>query len=218
MKTKLKKLVATASFVLLGAGAFAQTTQGTTVVSGSVNFSNETREFNQPTNNTKYITRGISLAPSVGYFVKDGLEAGLSLWLSQQTSKNKQDEGDSFNRHNRIYFSPYIQKYVALTEQLQLHATGFATVGFGNSKQKNSDASSAKVTGTSNHFGAGISPGLTYFATPKLGFSANFGSLSFSHRKDKPKDSQYFPRTYNSLSANLSPSSINLGVSYFIAR
>lgn len=218
MKTDMKKLMATACFTLLGAGAFAQTSQGTITVSGYVNFRNEAYNNHNVSNDERTIHRNISLQPSVGYFVKDGLELGMGIGLSQHTSKYKQEAGDIKHKNNNVSLRFYAQQYVALTEQLMLHGTGFATVGFGNRTYKGMDDTSSEVRETSNDFGIGVYPGLTYFATPKLGLSATFGSLSFFRTKYKPKDSQQSDRTINSFHANLSPSSVSFGLGYFIAR
>ena len=218
MKTDMKKLVATACFTLLGAGAFAQTSQGTITVSGSVNFRNETFNNQNVSNDQRTIYRNISLQPSVGYFVKDGLELGVGVGFSQYSSKLKQEAGNITTKNNNLHLRFYAQQYVALTEQLMLHGTGFATVGLGYGKYKGVDDTSSELTGTTNDFGAGIYPGLTYFATPKLGLTATFGSLSFFRTKYKPKDSQQSDRTTNSFHANLSPSSVSFGLGYFITR
>lgn len=219
MKTNKRKLVATACFILLGAGAFAQTSEGTIAVSGNVNLRKEIiRNHSSVAGEHKLVGRTINLYPSVGYFVKDGLELGIGIGLSQYASKSEQEEGVFFSRNNNISFRTYARKYIILTEQLQLHGTGYATVGFGNGKIKNPSDSSSKLTQTSNDFGIGIYPGLIYFATPKLGLTATFGSLSFSRTKEKPKDSQQFDRTTNSFTANLHPSSVSVGFGYFIAR
>jgi hypothetical protein len=107
---------------------------------------------------------------------------------------------------------------MALTEQLYLHGTGFAGVGFGNSKSKGFGDSSAKVRSTSNSYSIGISPGLTYFATPRLGFTATFGSLSYTGSKTTLKGIEGPPSITNSFTAELSPSSVSIGFGYFIAR
>lgn len=215
----MKKLVVTAFFALLGAGAFAQTTQGTIAVAGSVNFRNETiRNHSSIPNEHKITNRTLNLQPSVGYFVKDKLELGMGIGFTRISYKTEQEDEGTSGRNLSVSLRPYVRKYVALTEQLQLHGTGYAAVGFGNSKLRNAAEDTDEITHTSNNFGFGIYPGLTYFATPKIGFTATFGSLSFSRTKEKPKDSAQSERTTNTYAADLHPSSISIGFGYFIAR
>lgn len=218
-KTNMKKSVFTVFFALLGAGAFAQTSQGTMAVSGSVNFRNETiRNHSSIPTEHKVTNRAINLQPSIGYFVKDKLEVGLGIGLNRYSYKLEQEDDDTSGRNLNVSLNPYIRKYVALTDQLLLHGTGYATVGFGNSKIRNTADNTEEITQTSDNFGFGIYPGLTYFATPKIGFTASFGSLSFSRTKEKPNDSAQAERTTYRYDANLHPSSISIGFGYFIAR
>lgn len=215
----MKKLVATACFALLGCGAFAQTSEGSLALSGSMNFRKETiRNHNNIAGEHKVVGRTINLYPAVGYFVKDGLELGVGIGLSQYAAKTEHEENVYFSRNNTISLRPYARKYVALTEQLQFHGTGYAMVGYGNGKIKNTADNSSNVTHTSNVLGIGLYPGLTYFATPKLGFTATFGALSFERRSEKPKDSTQSVRTTDTFMANFHPSSVSVGFGYFIAR
>lgn len=219
MKTNQKKLVATICLSLIGAGAFAQTSEGSLAVAGSMNLRKETiRNHNSLPGEHKIVGRTINLNPAVGYFVKDGLEMGVGIGLSQYAAKTEYEENVNFSRNNTISLRPYARKYVALTEQLQLHGTGYAMVGYGNSKIKNTADNSSEVTHTSNVLGIGLYPGLTYFATPKLGFTATFGALSFERRREKPKDSMQSVRTTETFLANFHPSSVSVGFGYFIAR
>lgn len=220
----MKKIFTTALLVMLGAGAYAQTapqtSQGNMVVSGSVSLSNETTTSDSYTNGGKNIHRSIFLSPAIGYFVNDGLEIGAGIGLSQYKSISKWDEGKNYSIGQSISIRPYVRKYVPITEQLQLHGSGFVSFGIGNTKSKSNNDSSAKVQSTSTDLGIGLYPGLTYFATQKLGFSATFGSISFSRSKVKPKESysNSSPEIRNSFTADLSPSSVSIGISYFIAR
>lgn len=217
----MKKIFTTALLAMLGAGAFAQTSQGTVSVSGSVSFRNESGKDLQSTMGARSTNRSIGIHPSVGYFTGDGLELGIGLGLSQSAYINKWDDEDerSVSKYHNISLSPYLRKYVALTEQLQLHGTGYISVGVGNQTSKGTDDDSAEVVSTSTNYGIGIYPGLTYFATPKLGITATFGRLSYARSKTEPKKDGYGnPGDSNTFTADLSPSSISIGIGYYIAR
>jgi hypothetical protein len=218
----MKKIFTTALLALLGAGAFAQTSQGTVSVSGSVGFRNESSKTDGTLILGKTISRSSNFSPSTGYFLRDGLELGIGLGLSQSTytQKYKDNDGESKSRTQAISFSPYVRKYIALTEQLQLHGTGYISADYGNSKFRDRRESSYKETSTSSGYGLGFYPGVTYFATPKLGFTATFGTFSYSRGKSTSKDNQNQNTPYisNSFKADLSPSSIGIGIGYFIAR
>jgi hypothetical protein len=220
MKTNMKKIFTTTLLAMLGAGAFAQTSQGTVSVQGSVSLRNEIRKELVDTLGNRNSYGSININPSVGYFVKDGLELGVGLGLYRYTNTYKWSDGKNYSRSNEISLRPYIRKYVAITEHLQLHGTGYVSFGLGNETSKSNEDSSPKVRSTFTDLSIGIYPGLTYFATPKLGITATFGSLSYSSRRNKPREDTYHtnPVTYNTFTANLSPSSVSIGIGYFIAR
>ncbi|GGG13326.1 outer membrane beta-barrel protein [Pontibacter amylolyticus] len=220
----MKKIFTTAMLALLGAGAYAQTipqtTQGSIVVSGSVNLSNETSENTSYDPASKNTYRSINLYPSIGYFIQDGLEIGTGLSLRHQTSISKTEELKQTSRTKTISLSPYVRKYIPLHEQLHLHGTAYASFGIGNTTGKNNQGSSSVVVSTHHNVAIGAYPGLTYFATPRLGFTATFGSLSYENSREKAKEGQAsdWSRRSNYFRADLSPNSISLGLSYFISR
>lgn len=222
----MKKIFTTAMLALLGAGAFAQstapTTQGTKVVSGYVSFNNETSETEMPDGRRSgSVYRIFYFSPSAGYFIRDGLELGIGLGLRHYAGISKSDDvKKSQTRNNQISLSPYIRKYIAITDQLQLHGTGYASFGIGNGASKEDQDSSFKVTHTSNTIGIGVHPGLTYFATPKLGFTATFGTFYFERSSSKSKEKQSNSNSSSSshFRADLTPSSIGIGINYFITR
>ncbi|WP_018479164.1 outer membrane beta-barrel protein [Pontibacter roseus] len=217
----MKRIFTTALLALLGTSAFAQTSQGTIAVSGSVSLRHEVSKALEDTSGGKNGYRGINLNPHVGYFVQNGLELGVGLGLSRSTNMYKWDDGKSYIRSNEISLRPYARKYVALTEQLQLHGTGYLSVGLGNRTSKgNEEGASAEVFATSYTYGIGFYPGLTYFATPKLGFTASFGALSYSRGKETPKDDrQYvYPTDSHSFAVDLSTSSVSIGIGYYLTR
>ncbi|WP_181163625.1 outer membrane beta-barrel protein [Pontibacter mangrovi] len=68
----MKKLLAAAVFTLLGTGAFAQTSQGTVKLSGSLGFNSTSRD-----DNINQKSNSFNIGPSIGYFIKDNLAVGM---------------------------------------------------------------------------------------------------------------------------------------------
>jgi hypothetical protein len=89
MKTKMKKILAAAVLALLSTGAMAQTTQGTVAVGGSVGFGTNTRNDEPDTRDVNNIYRSFHINPSFGYFVRDGLELGVSVGLLNLPTNRK---------------------------------------------------------------------------------------------------------------------------------
>lgn len=112
----MKKLVVTASFTLLGAGAFAQTSAGTMVVSGSVGLSGEGYETQlnggqaNNVNNTSFY-----VSPSIGTFYRDGLEVGIRPGFSFYRNSYGYEGEESIRKNYIVSLSPYKEIYYRKT-------------------------------------------------------------------------------------------------------
>ncbi|MBB6611716.1 hypothetical protein H7F15_11760 [Pontibacter sp. Tf4] len=216
----MKKLFIVAVLGLLCTSAFAQTLQGTKAVSGS--FSVGMYANNQRSNNmapSDYSHRFLRIEPSIGYFLKDNLEAGASLGFETNRTKSVQDGGFSdFTEDSRTRgysFSPYLKKYFSLTDKFALSARVEAGVDMRKTKTEfSSDYTVSTESDTKGYF-AGISPGLTFFPTEKIGISTSFGSLGYSN---STTESGSFKSTSGFFGLNLSSSTLSFGFSYHFSR
>ncbi|MCJ8164277.1 hypothetical protein MKJ04_05435 [Pontibacter sp. E15-1] len=188
------------------------------MLNGRLSFSNEAKEYQET--GYKNTWRGITVAPAIGYFIHDGLETGISSGINKVFSKNQFKTEETKLKVNNYSINPYIRKYLAITDQLQLHGTGYVSLGFGNSKYQSESDASPKLSHTTTSYGIGFYPGLTYFATPKIGFTASFGSLAFSRTKQRPEEDADVTEsiTYKSFTAALSPNSVSIGFGYYIGQ
>jgi hypothetical protein len=185
----MKKLLAAAVFALLGTSAFAQTSQGTVVVSGNLSLRSSSFEYTE--NDTlSYKSYGISLyiSPSVGYMLGNGFEFGTALGYSYSADKDKrfnsEGEGDSYETKSKLHafsFSPYLKKYFLLSEQFALTGQFSTTLGVYKRKYDNS----ADFQPKSTFFNAALTPGITYFPSDKIGISAGLGGLRYEQTSKK---------------------------------
>src|SRR5687768_4346243 len=90
----MKKLLATAIFAFLGAGTFAQTSQGTIVASGSVGFSKTTQDSDE-SQAIKINTSYFNITPSIGYMIWNGLEVGALIGYAYNSHEQVSDD-DTF--------------------------------------------------------------------------------------------------------------------------
>ncbi len=207
-------------------GAFAQEgptqiSKGTVVLSGSIQFNQSYYKPDQNPSNMRSINQSLYLSPYVGYMLRDGLEMGMGIGLHNSLSKGTWDEGESRAKSQALYLTPYVQKYVQLTDFLLLHGTGYTSVGFGRSLENDQQDDDYRLTSRNNSFRVGVYPGLTYLATPKLGITATFGGLMYEVSQRTHLASQHqSEHAYRDkgLHANFSPSSLGLGINYFINR
>ncbi|MER2997526.1 outer membrane beta-barrel protein [Pontibacter populi] len=216
----MKKLLATAIFALMGSGAFAQTTQGTIVISGSLGINrNNVKSENLYNPRTTTLT-SVSLTPGVGYFINDGLELGASFGLNYSTYKlDSNKESDTYkskDTNTRFDFSPFIRKYFMLSDKFAF--TGTASAGFSIGKHE-FEGSTSPITIESSTKGAFayITPGVYYFPTEKIGLSATFGSLGYSATTWKSEEGSN-KEVQSDFGLNLSSSTFGIGFSYYINR
>ena len=210
----MKKFALIGLLVLLGTGAFAQTSAGNISLGGSIGFSTSSRdELSSENKGTMF-----SINPSIGYFVKDGLELGLNTQLTfgSYTMKSEGTVSQVKSKNFGYAIGPYLRKYISITEKL--HFTAAGGLGYQNSSVKNPDLDKELISTTSGYY-ITATPGLTYFATPKLGFTATIGNIGYTtttltEEQSTPK-SEVTSKQFN---FDLTPATATLGIRYFINR
>lgn len=215
----MKKFFTVAIAGLLSTGVFAQTSQGTIAVSGSLGIGSSQQKDENLNDPRKTVNTNFNLSPSVGYFINEGLELGATTGLSYSKSKTTSDkennEFTSEGSYKEIGFSPYIKKYFMLSEKVAL--TGAASTGFSVGNYK-SEASYSSVTyeHSINRFHAGVAPGISFFPTEKIGLSATFGWLGYNYATTKPEGHE---KSVNSgFGLNLNSNTLGMGFSYYLNR
>ncbi|MEJ8804040.1 outer membrane beta-barrel protein [Pontibacter sp. H249] len=214
----MKKILLSGLLALISVGAFAQTTQGSISVGGDMGLgSHATSNINNEySDDTKGIN--INLSPSVGYFVKNGLEIGLRTTLSFGSSTTQHNRSDVKNKINSFGYGlgPFVTKYVPITERLHFTATG--GFGFDHERTKNPDLDQKLLTTTTGYY-VSAAPGLTFFATEKLGFSIAMGGISYTTSTEKVKyNSPETETTRDNFNLTFSPGSSHIGIRYYINR
>lgn len=171
----MKKLLFMLIGCLFSVGLFAQTTRGTVALGGAIGISSVTDH--NTGGETKSTT--VFIAPSVGYFLADGMELGLNLSFSNE---KEEFEGDDAGSVNETALGPYF-KYYMFTANEDFAFTLNASLFFGFSKQSPpSDADLDDIKGSSVQFS--ISPGFSYFFTNKIGLDFQLQGITF--RKEDP--------------------------------
>ncbi|WP_299823206.1 outer membrane beta-barrel protein [uncultured Pontibacter sp.] len=210
----MKKLLLSGLLAIISAGAIAQTTQGSISIGGSVGLNT----YSTDDNNFSNKSLNINIYPSISYFVKDRLSVGLNagLGINHGEYSNKDNDIKSNAVSNSYSIGVNITKYLNLTERLYFTASGDA--GYLHTRHKNPDLDD-KLTGKSSGLYISVTPGLTYFATSKIGLTASIGDISYQNSNhtaiSSPKD---YKSTSNQFAINLSPGTITIGIMYFLNR
>ncbi|MER2997525.1 hypothetical protein [Pontibacter populi] len=215
----MKKLFTITIIGLLSTGAFAQTSQGTKVVSGSMRISTDSdNSMHQGYSSQNYSSLYLYFSPSFGYLFKENLEAGLSVGYTYNESESTQDRDlsddyNSANKSNTYGFSPYLKKYFTISEKVALSTKFSAGLSFGRSNYESTNAYPATSEYKSKGISANFIPGITFFPSEKFGISASFGDLGYHYTTSENENNGY-KSTSKDFELDLSSSTFGIGFSY----
>ena len=194
----------------LTSSAYAQFSAGTTVVGGSLSYSQKQHEmYGFGTEKTTIIT------PRVGTFFQDDLEAGLQLsYVHGSWESNDPYWGNTTNANDMLMFAPYARKYFSLNEWAGFYMQGAIAYGWG--RRGGEDLS--KSVGRSRLWAASVAPGITIRVGERVGidFQANlleFTSQTYGHKDDYSKTESKPVESFN-IGPNFSK--LSLGVSFYL--
>lgn len=184
-----KTLALAAAIVLAGQISNAQTQKGKQTLSINANYNDSKRSDNTSqatysvTQENKYTN--LSIGPSYGYFVADGLELGgsLSYNYARQTSNNYSypNTNISESKNNSFGVSAYFRKYVLYKNKVGFRTGPYATYQWGKNDYGSipGTAFSTKSTG----YVAGANFDLVYYPTERFGVAATIANVSYSSNK-----------------------------------
>jgi hypothetical protein len=215
-------------------GANAQTSQGTLFFGGGLGFSSSSQKATAKSGGTTVETDGeksteFSIVPGVGYFVADKLAIGLDLSVSTSSVKTPDPGPGNAGDYEKVSgttfaFRPYARKYWMLADNFGFTGTLGVGVGFGSSKVETKSGNTTvtndgpKVT----NLEIGVTPGLVFFPTNKVGLEANFGFVGYSSTTAKTDLGGGGERKVNSSTIGLGANSISptfsLGFRYYLTK
>jgi outer membrane protein W len=201
---------------------------GTLSLGGSIGYSKSTDKLtnSSASGTAETTTSQFSFTPTVGYFVADNLEVGLSLgytayrrpYGSNSSSTVVRAELDPTTTLRLGAFGRY---YKMFTEQFGV--TG--ALGAGYQSTKHSEYSGVNIQDyKASGFYADITPAIVFFPIPKLGISASIGSLGYSQfNNDYPTGPNTaapsgFESKSSTFGANFGLSQLQFGGTYYFGR
>jgi hypothetical protein len=176
-----------------------------------------------------------SIVPGVGYFIADKLAVGLDLSFSTSSNKTPYDDGGINSQPGDydktsgtvISFTPYVRQYLMLSDNFGFTGTFGVGVGFGSSKREGRRGSTTNTTGgpKTTTLEVGITPGIVFFPTNKVGLETNFGFVGFSSITTKEEvqiiNQTFTKKTTNSsfgFGANSIQPTFSLGFRYYLTK
>ena len=149
----------------------AQTDKGNLMLGGNAAY-DHAKVVDVDGNTQKY-----TIMPQVGFFVQDNFALGLGVGYSGTTEKSPMDIKSTVGE---FAVSPFARLYkgegpVKFFGQLSV------PMGWGTSKVD------GNKTGTTERYGAAVSPGIAYFPTNRLGIELSVKGLYYEHASIKPE-------------------------------
>jgi hypothetical protein len=228
----MKKVNLTLVFIFAAiVSGFAQTSAGTLFFGGGLGFSSSTSKLTVSGGNTTINQDGptssdFSIVPGVGYFVADKLAVGLDLSFSVGSEKfpdNNNPNDYTKISSNVIGINPYVRKFFMLSDNFGFTGTFGVGVGFGSSKREIRRGSTTTTTDDIKLtiLEVGITPGIVFFPTNKVGLEANFGFIGFGSTTEKTKQGNTEVKeteTSFGFGANSIQPTFSLGFRYYLTK
>ena len=155
-------------------------------LSGSMsmlNSSGETERVDPNQNQTYEKDHGntFNIGTEIGYYFNENMAFGADVSLSHNKNKNGNDK-NIWTANNKFYFNPFFRYDFITNDKISLGAKTEAILGFGKTKNHDSDLYK------DNEFGVSITPVFNYKFTPHWSAGVEFGKLSYTHRNIKNED------------------------------
>ena len=193
----MKKLFLTTLCLVLSTGAFAQIQKGSFQLGGSASFNNS----ETPTFESDFF----QILPRFGYFVDDRISLGVQLGYSSRTV----NAGASEDTNNQFLYGIYARFHKNLAEKIYLFVEPSILLGTGESENPTTNGI---VETDLNSTTIGITPGIIYFLTDKIGLEFGFGIFQFTQEK---VEGNGIDQTVERIDLSLNPIQINTGLSIY---
>lgn len=216
-------------FIILGlclvtATGFAQTF-GKAVVTGSFHFASYSGSTQQESFDDVYFKQGdskntsLGIQPGFAFFVKDKLAIGGTFSYNYYQNKSSFYDKDTYQKRHTVSVGPLARYYIPVSNRIAFFCQASLTYVTGKENRKDLTNIST-VTVSSGDLSGGafkIYPGLTFFATPKLGIELTFGDLGYETEKlDSDHDS--LDKRDTSFGANFDFTNLGIGISLYLGR
>ena len=201
-------------FGILPVTSYGQISSGTIIVGGGLNYNNS--DFHNKSDNSNYKTRNFSVSPSVGIFITQNLAVGAGLGLNTQ----KQNGGSGVQYKAFGYsFGPFVRYYKFIGEKTAIYGNAAFEYGKVTGKTRHNEADYVPANEEKN-LGASFTPGLTYFATPKIALEISLGSVGFYSKESKNNLNTYSYEQINNsgFGTNFGLNNAALGIRFYLAR
>lgn len=195
----------------------AQLSKGLKQVGGalSVSFRNSEIGTQNMTSSRESNERDLSVAPQIGFFVKDNLSIGLGLGFFNSVSTFEFNSGGNEQEivTNIFSISLFSRFHHSISDKFYLFIEPSLTGGFGNVSNDTSESGDQNIRSLQ----VGVAPGMLFMLNEKFGLEASFGFLGYRHNKRTPENdpASALETTNNEFELDLSTTTLELGFQYY---
>lgn len=203
--------------------------QGMAFIGGRANLSLGSEKVKNNNTTTKIPTMDFGVGPHAGFYFMDNVAigGGVSYDYSSRKTPGSQGSPDLKTTSSNMGINVF-GRYANTCDGLFdcCHTLGYYVdlgVGLSAGKTTDEDYDGEEVTTTKNKTSsihAGITPGILWFPTPRVGLEASLGSvLSLSTSKSKPDNPDFYNQETTSTNFevfNLNTMGLSLGVNYYL--
>jgi len=202
-------------FGMIPLTSLGQISSGTTLLSGSLNFSSTNYRLNSNDDQTVK-NNNFAFTPKAGYFVSDNLVIGAGLGLNTAKQKN------FTTIYSKVFgysIGPFVRYYKFLGEKTALF--GDAAINYAHNKAKALDSNQEFVPAYINeNISASITPGFTYFASSRIGLEISLGYLGYTKTltERNMNTADYYKNTNSGFVKYYGLANSALGVNFYLGR
>ncbi len=211
---------------LMSAQVMAQISAGAIYSGGKLGFSSSSGKSTVKTSSTVVETKqpnttSFEFAPGGGYILSDKLGVGLNLGFSNSVTKVDSTNYSDKTTYSNLFINPYLRYYMMLDDNFGFTGTFNVRFGTGSSKSETKTVSvTTTVEGPKlSNLSIGITPGIIYFPTSKIGLEANIGFLGFTSNTSKSEGTNITTTSTNSkfgLNVDTFTPAFNVGFFYYL--
>lgn len=222
----MKKTAVTLVVMLLALFSHAQIQEGAVLLEGSLSYSSQTEEEENMDNYDKFTaeTKDFIFRPSAGFMVSRTVMLGIRLGYEHSKSAVEFEDyyanGDETTTMNLISVGPYLKTFLPLNEKLYFTITGSVNFGFGTQTTVDHEFNDEETEADLDRFRTEVSPGLSYFVSPRWALTASFGQLYYAKEKFKIESSidggEDSTQEFSDGGLSLNVNTFSIGVQYFI--
>ena len=202
-------------FGLIPLASLGQISSGTTLLGGTLNYNSYNTRVNS-TQNQVFKNNSFAIAPKAGYFISDNLVLGASLGLTTGKQKNG---SDIQSKHSGYSIGPFVRYYKFLSERLAIF--GNAAFNYNKTKTNSLNFNQELVHSSNNEIiGAYLTPGLTYFASSRIGLEISLGYIGYykNLNEQNVNTTNYYKNNNSGFVKYYGLGNSALGVNFYLGR